>query len=49
MRKPKVEVWIDSDGTVRVRQEYEKGHWKVARLLPYEVRETVEFEPKKEG
>jgi len=45
MRKKKVEVWIDCDGFVRVREEIDKNHWKVARLKPELVRETQEWEP----
>lgn len=45
MRKKKVEVSIDGDGFVRVRQEIDKNHWKVARLKPELVRETQEWEP----
>jgi hypothetical protein len=45
MRKKKAEVWIDDHGNVRVREEIDKNHWKVATLKPELVRETQEWKP----
>lgn len=40
MSKKKVEIWIDSSGYVRVREEKEKNHWEVAVLKPILVKTT---------
>jgi hypothetical protein len=42
MTKKKVEVWIDSSGYVRVREERDKNHWELAVLKPILVKTTYE-------
>jgi len=40
MSKKKVEIWIDSSGYVRVREERDKNQWEVAVLKPILVKTT---------